>query len=198
MVFIALESIFGVSRTDAANVSAFSQLWYVVQLGTVSALLLALWARYGELRDSSITARHAMLGVAFGLVVYVLWIALDQPWATFGSARPVGNAFAQHALAFAVVRMIGVAFIVPIMEELFWRSFLMRWIERQDFLAVAPAAVGIRALLIASVLFALEHHAIVAGVVAGLVYGELYRRTGNLWVVILAHTTTNAVLEVWP
>ena len=27
------------------------------------------------------------------------------------------------------VRIFGAALVVPVMEELFWRSFLMRWIE---------------------------------------------------------------------
>lgn len=198
MVFIAMESIAGASRTDAANVSAASRWLYFAQIGSVGVLLLLFRNAFDELRAASLSAGQFLLGLVAGLAVYLLWIALDQPWATLGSARPLGNAFAMHDLPYAVLRMIGVAIVVPIMEELFWRSFLLRWIERQDFLRVVPATVGLRALLISAVLFGLEHHMIVAGVLAGLIYGELYRRTGNLWIVILAHTTTNAVLEVWP
>ena len=40
---------------------------------------------------------------------------------------------------------------VPVMEELFWRSFVMRWIHKPDFLKVVPAEVGIKALAISSV-----------------------------------------------
>lgn len=198
IVFIALESIAGLSRTDAANVSWTSRWLYFAQIGTAAIILLAFRNAYGELRATSLSMRQFVTGVVVGLLVYVLWIALDQPWATIGSARPLDNAFVERDWAYAIARMVGVAIIVPIMEELFWRSFLMRWIEHQDFLSVAPAAVGLRALLIAAVLFGLEHHMIVAGVLAGLIYGELYRRTGHLWLVILAHATTNAVLEVWP
>lgn len=198
MAFIALESIAGVSDLDAANVSGAARWLYLVQIAAVAGLLLLLRDSYTELRNAPLSISDAVLGVAIGLVVYALWVMLDQPWATIGQARPVRNAFVEHDLPYAIVRMIGVAIIVPIMEELFWRSFLMRWIERQDFLAVAPAGIGVRALLISAVLFGLEHHMIVAGVLAGLIYGELYRRTGKLWIVILAHASTNAVLEVWP
>jgi CAAX prenyl protease-like protein len=83
------------------------------------------------------------------------------------------------------------------MEELFWRSFLLRWLERQDFLAVAPRSVGARALLITSAVFALEHTQWLAGAIAGLVYGALYMRSGNLWVPIAAHAMTNGALGVW-
>lgn len=198
MAFIALESIAGVSGIDAANVSAAARWLYLAQIAAVAGLLLLLRHSYAELRNAPLSPGDAVLGVAIGLVVYALWVMLDQPWATIGQARPVRNAFVERDLPYAIVRMIGVAIIVPIMEELFWRSFLMRWIERQDFLAVAPAGIGVRALLISAALFGLEHHMIVAGVLAGLIYGELYRRTGKLWIVILAHASTNAVLEVWP
>lgn len=198
IAFIAVESIAGVSDIDAANVSAAARWLYLVQIAAVAGLLLLLRSSYAELRNTRLSSNDAVLGVAIGLVVYALWVMLDQPWATIGQARPVRNAFVEHDLQYAIVRMIGVAIVVPIMEELFWRSFLMRWIERQDFLGVAPASIGLRALLISAVLFGLEHNLIVAGVLAGLIYGELYRRTGKLWVVILAHACTNAVLEVWP
>jgi CAAX prenyl protease-like protein len=97
----------------------------------------------------------------------------------------------------AVMRLAGAALLVPVMEELFWRSFVMRWIHKPDFLKVVPAEVGIKALAISSVLFALEHHLWFAGLLAGLAYGWLYRRSGNLWVPTLSHAVTNAALGIW-
>ena len=73
----------------------------------------------------------------------------------------------------------------------------MRWIERQDFLSVAPSAVGLRALVITSVLFALEHSQWLAGLIAGFVYGWIYIRSGKLWVPIIAHAVTNGLLGVY-
>jgi len=83
------------------------------------------------------------------------------------------------------------------MEELFWRSFLTRWIEKTDFLTVDPKTVSWRSVAIASVVFGAEHHLWLAGIVAGLAYGWLYRRTGNLWTVVVAHAVTNLILEIW-
>jgi hypothetical protein len=87
--------------------------------------------------------------------------------------------------------------VVPLMEELFWRSFLLRWLERHDFLSVAPGRVGTRAFAISTILFALEHNQWLAGAVAGAVYNALYTRSGNLWVPIVAHAVTNAALGIW-
>ena len=83
------------------------------------------------------------------------------------------------------------------MEELFWRSFLMRWIEKRDFLALPPARVGAVAFLLSSALFALEHSLWFAGLLAGLAYGWVYMRTGNVRVPIAAHAITNGLLGAW-
>ena len=96
-----------------------------------------------------------------------------------------------------IVRMLGAAAVVPIMEELFWRSLVLRWIERHEFQSVVPRDVGWRAFAITTALFALEHDRWLAGAIAGAAYNWLYMRTGNLWVPILAHLATNAALGLW-
>jgi CAAX prenyl protease-like protein len=83
------------------------------------------------------------------------------------------------------------------MEELFWRSFLMRWIDRHDFLSLAPALVSLKAIVISSIVFGFEHTLWFAGILAGLAYAWLYRASGSLWPPIIAHAVTNGVLGVW-
>ena len=93
--------------------------------------------------------------------------------------------------------LAGAALVVPIMEELFWRSFIMRWLQRATFLSVDPSSVGWKALLISSALFASEHRLWFAGLLAGLAYGWLYKRSGNLWVPTVSHAVTNALLGIY-
>jgi CAAX prenyl protease-like protein len=83
------------------------------------------------------------------------------------------------------------------MEELFWRSFLLRWIAEPDFLRAGPAAAGLKGLLISSVLFGFEHNLWLAGIVAGLAYGALYMRYRSIWAAIAAHAVTNGLLGAW-
>jgi hypothetical protein len=87
--------------------------------------------------------------------------------------------------------------VVPVMEELFWRSLVMRWIDQRDFLAADPRRATLAAFLISSGLFALEHTLWLAGLLAGLAYAWLYRRTGNLRVAIASHALTNGLLGAW-
>jgi CAAX prenyl protease-like protein len=83
------------------------------------------------------------------------------------------------------------------MEELFWRSFLMRWIAKRDFLALEPKCAGFAAVAISSALFAAEHSFWFAGLIAGAAYALVYIRSGNLWTPIIAHATTNGILGTW-
>lgn len=179
---------------------AFDPRWlYAVRALVTGALLLLFWRRYVELRNAPPVRAPAWLaGLAVGIVVFLLWIALDFPPLVTGAGSGydprVGGAI--HP-GLALTRLAGAALVVPAMEELFWRSFLMRWVQGQRFLDVDPARVGWKGLLITSAVFALEHRLWLAGLLAGLAYGELYRRTRNLWVAILAHAVTNGLLGAW-
>jgi CAAX prenyl protease-like protein len=95
------------------------------------------------------------------------------------------------------VRWLGAALVVPVMEELFWRSFIMRWLEKADFMSVNPRDVGLKAVLLSTFVFTLAHTEWLAAVIAGLAYAWLYRRTGSLWPAVIAHAVTNGVLGAW-
>jgi CAAX prenyl protease-like protein len=171
---------------------------YPVKVGAVALLLWAYRAHYSELFQRPDVRWVGLISPALGALVFVLWINLEGGWLDLGGGAgfdPRDGAAIRWELA--LPRLAGAALVVPIMEELFWRSFLLRWIDKPDFLALEPARLSLRALLIASVLFGLEHTLWFAGILAGLAYGWLYRASGNLWAPIAAHATTNLLLGVW-
>lgn len=172
--------------------------WTVVVVG---GLLLWFWREYGELSAQLLPdIKELLLAVAVGLAVFWLWIQLDAPWMKIGDAtadfRPV-DAQGQLLWPLIAVRWIGAALLVPVMEELFWRSFLMRWIDRPQFESVVPQQVSLKAIVLSTFVFVLAHTLWLAAIVAGLAYAWLYVRTGKLWVPVVAHAVTNGVLGVW-
>jgi len=173
---------------------------YAFQIVAVM-LALAFFARaYDELRPPALGGRAALEAIGVGVAVFALWIVLDSPWVTLGEP---GAGFDPRRTdgeidwALAAVRLFGAAAVVPIMEELFWRSFILRWIDQPDFLRQSPAAASLRALAISALLFGVEHHQWLAGILAGLAYGGLYMRSGTLWSPILSHAVTNLLLGLW-
>lgn len=210
-LFMALLALRGASPPQ---LGAFDTRWlYGVTVVAVGALLVAWWRRFDELgRGTAPDVRGWALAVATGLAVFGLWIHLDAPWMTLAAftGDAVGGAptfvpvDAAGALRWDLiaVRLVGAALLVPVMEELFWRSFLMRWVQANEsgaasFDRVDPRRVGLRAMAMATVVFVLAHTLWLAALVAGLVYAWLYIRTGNLWVPVIAHAVTNAALGVW-
>ena len=167
----------------------------------VGALLCFYWSEYGELaRQNAPTAGETLLAVVVGLVVFGLWIALDAPWMKLG--EPTASFVPMDAAGglrwdLIAIRWVGAALLVPVMEELFWRSFLMRWVENATFEAVDPKRVGIKAIVLSTFVFMLAHTLWLAAIVAGLAYAWLYRRSGKLWLAVIAHGVTNGVLGVW-
>ena len=174
---------------------------YAVRAGITAIVLVALWGRYSELREGGAAAGVSgwALGVGAGVLVLVLWVLLDFPPLVMGENETPFDPRVDGTIHWrlALMRLAGAALVVPVMEELFWRSFLMRWLEKPRFLSVVPRDVGWKPLVMTSVVFALEHRLWFAGLLAGLIYGELYRRTGSLRVVIAAHAVTNAGLGAY-
>lgn len=194
--FMLVEDVLLTLGWDANDV----RLLYMVKI-TVVASLLWLWRNaYSELRwPAGENWRTWLIAIVAGIVVFVAWINLTANWMVMGES--VGfdprKDDAQMDWLLVMMRLLGAALVVPLMEELFWRSFLMRWIVHPNFLSVNPAQVGLKAFCITAVLFAVAHSLWFAGLLAGVIYNLLYMRSKTLWSAIIAHAVTNAILGVW-
>jgi CAAX prenyl protease-like protein len=181
------------------GVDAADLRWlYAFQVGAVALLLAWFWKDYTELPARLPGPRAVLLAIAAGVVVLALWLNLNAPWMVLGDAPgfdPRNDGAIDWALV--LVRMAGAALVVPVMEELFWRSFLMRWISASDFETVDPSQIRLKSFLFTVVLFGIEHNLWLAGVVAGAAYSALYMRHRTLWSPILAHAVTNGLLGIW-
>ena len=178
----------------AARIAAFALFIVLLALESV------LGDQGGDLRWLTVL-RPLLVAVGVGIAVFATWIAFDRGWAAIESSRagfvPL-QSDGRIDLTLAALRLAGLGFVVPIMEELFWRSFLLRWMESpRDFVTLDPRRVGMTPFLIGSVLFASEHALWFAGLVAGVSYTFVYMRSRNLWAAILSHAITNTTLGAW-
>ncbi len=200
VAFMALLALRGMAPSDRGW--GFDARWlYAANLVLVGGLLAHWWREYGELaRQNRPDLAEALLAVGVGLGVFVLWIHLDAPWMQIGQPTaafvPLG-ADGELLWPLIVVRWLGATLLVPVMEELFWRSFLMRWVQSPQFEAVDPRRTGFKAVLLSTFVFMLAHPLWLAAVVAGLAYALLYRGTGRLWTAVIAHAVTNGALGLW-
>jgi CAAX prenyl protease-like protein len=103
-----------------------------------------------------------------------------------------------RSVPFILLRTAGATVVVPIVEELFWRGWLMRWLVTPKFREIPFGAFTPSAFWIVAVLFASEHGSYwEVGLAAGIVYNWWAVRTRSLADCILAHAVTNGILSAY-
>lgn len=174
---------------------------YPLKALVVFGLLLFFFRRYPELRIRDLQKfGDTALSLVVGVVVFILWINMDWAFATIGENKgfdPTLIADDGVRSTLIIFRLFGAALVVPIMEELFWRSFLLRYIINADFSKVAIGVFSWSSFLIGAALFGLEHNLVLAGVMAGVAYSLLLYRTKSIAQCVLAHAVTNLILGIY-
>ena len=147
--------------------------------------------------------------ILLGVAVFAIWIGPDvlfpgwrDHWLFSNTAlgRPVSSMSGNQNTdaVFLLFRLLTSVVTVPILEELFWRGWLMRWLIARDFEHVPLGTYNTQAFWIVAILFASEHGSYwEVGLIAGAIYNWWIVRTRNLWDCILAHAVTNLCLAVY-
>jgi CAAX prenyl protease-like protein len=167
------------------------------------AVMLALYACRRTLQDVRPSARVVASALLIGLIVCVQWVWLDKwlPYPHLGSRvgfNPLEAFQSPLAVAaFLFVRFWGLVVIVPVMEELFWRSFLIRYLTNQDFTTIPIGQFSPMAFWLVAGFSGLAHPEWLVAIVASAAYSWLLGRTGSLFATVLAHAVTNAVLGIY-
>ena len=184
---------------------------YALRVGLVAAILL-LGAPY-VLRQ--FPWRLTLWGPVVGLLGVGIWIGicelnLEHRWLTMvgwpaaeGAGRSHFNPFAQDASATAVVsvlvvRLIGMALIVPLAEEWFVRGWLTRLLQADRWWQVSLSGITGWRWFVPSLYGMLTHpgELVAAAVWFGMVTW-LGKRTGSLWDCVVAHAVTNGLLAIY-
>ena len=135
-------------------------------------------------------------GPTCGVLVFLLWIG-SAHLLLHAAGIPEKLAALPPALRglWIISRLGGGVLIVPIAEELAYRGYLMRRLQKADFDALPFQAVRWLALAATAVLFGLVHGALwLPGIAAGVVFGLLVVRRGQIGEAVVAHATSNAMI----
>jgi CAAX prenyl protease-like protein len=160
--------------------------------------------------------RYSPYSVLLGLGGCAVWIAVTNSGWDAVLLRPLGWNPTEHSgraaynpleslgsqtwqcYAFLAVRFFGLAVIVPIIEELFYRAFLMRFVVRPDWWVVPLGLVTPMALAVGTFFPALAHPGeLLAAIIWFGVGTWLLVSTRSLWDCIVYHAVTNLALGVY-
>jgi CAAX prenyl protease-like protein len=203
LAFIALEQ--GLRALLESQVVVFDASilnWlYLPKTLLVGWMLWLFRHSYVEIDISDLLVfRKTALSLLSGLLVFVFWINMD--WTLGAQNAPPGfnpEVFSSQEAKWLmiVIRVTGAVIVVPIMEELFWRSFLLRYLINSDFTSVAIGRISLFSCIAVAILFGLEHHYVFAGIMAGLIFNYVYYATKSIAHCILSHAAANLGLAIY-
>ena len=185
---------------------------YTVKIALTIAAMLLVLPGYGKF-----PFRISPLAIAVGVVGVVLWIWLchlqleQELFAAIGldkllglGERPAYNPLAQLsetpalAYVFLSIRFIGLALVVPIIEEFFLRGLVMRIVVREDWWNVPFGEVTPLAAVVGTAVPMLMHPGeLLAAAVWFSMVTWLMIRTRNIWDCVAAHAVTNLLLGIY-
>jgi CAAX prenyl protease-like protein len=171
---------------------------YPLMVFIVGLTIAYVWNRLPEFKIA-----NPLGSIGLGLAGTVLWIGL-YPWLGQTDPDPASGfnpeIFESSAIQWGLIlfRMAGFVLIVPIMEEVFWRGFLQRYLVKEEFESVSLGTFTPFSFCATTGMFVLAHAnqwgvALLWGILAGV----WFVRTKCLGDVILLHAVTNFALGVY-
>jgi hypothetical protein len=154
------------------------------------------------------SAPHWMASVVLGVAVCAMWIAPDTLFPGWRNFWLFQNSITGHLKTsippqeltplMIILRTSRAALLVPILEELFWRGWLVRYLQDNEFTKVPLGQFTPLAFWATAVLFAAEHGPFwEVGLLCGIIYNWWMRRTKSLGDLIIVHGVTNLALSLY-
>lgn len=171
-----------------------------------AAMLVVIWRHVDELEW-----RISWAAIVVGIAVFVMWVGLDEvmaglhlpPWhrlkgpPTAWNPNETFGVSSSLAMIFIITRILGSTLVVPPFEEMFYRSFVYRFVASKDFLSVPLGKFLPVPFFVTSLLFGFAHREWLAGFLCGLAYQGLVIRKKRLGDAMTAHAITNFLLGLW-
>lgn len=157
-------------------------LGYPVQTFAMVAALL--WMRRPLVKQIVLT--WDPIPIASGLVIGALWVVFSD---TDSSADHALATLSQGALlVWILCRVLGTTVLVPIIEEAFFRGYLLTRFDNGTRIMQVGTVAG------STLLFALLHGRIILAGIAGLIFAAILLRRGRLGDAVVAHMVANGAI----
>ena len=174
--------------------------FWIYPAQTILCGALLLWFRrcykFHELKNVAFT-----LLIAFG--IFVIWIVPEQffnfPPRNVGFDPSLLTSNTANYWLSVTLRFLRLVVVVPVMEEIFWRTFLLRFVIDEHFEQVPFGKFSWLSFAFVTVAFTFSHSRPdwLAAFVCGMLYNVVAYRSRSLASCILAHATTNLLLGLW-
>ena len=193
-----------VSAAKAIGITSFAGIvidpmyWiYPIQTAVCAGALLWFAKDYDF---TGTTALRLLIGLLVGALVFGLWVApqelFHQAARTEGFDPGVVSGLTPWMLAARFARLV---IVVPLVEEIFWRGFLLRYLVREDFTALPFGACSRFSFWAVVVAFTAVHSPAdwPAAFLTGILFNLVAVRTRSLAACVTAHAIANVALGLY-
>jgi CAAX protease family protein len=171
---------------------------FPLQAVVCGALLWRFWKAYGLAAP-----KRLLTGIAIAVLVFAVWISpqalLGFPPRTSGFNPDVFSAEPTLYWLTVTFRFLRLVVVVPLVEEIFWRGFLLRYLISEGFDQVPFGTFSWLSFMVVACAFGLSHSMPdwAAALGAGALYNWVAYRTKSLSTCVITHAVTNLLLGAW-
>jgi uncharacterized protein len=198
VVFMLFLLLAGLLSSGAKGAGEAMYWVFPVQTIVCAGMMAFYWKEY-----RLAWPRQLWLAIGIGVIVLLLWIAPE--YIPGLKPRLVGfdpDLFAANPQVYwgvVLIRFARLVLVVPLMEELFWRGFLLRYLIADDFDTVPMGTYSAWGNIVVAVLFMIEHSwpDYPAALAAGFLFNLVAYRSKSLSACVVAHAVTNGLLGLY-
>ena len=188
-----------IQQVNGAFWSDSPEYWiYPAQTIFCGVLLIRFWREYGVRAP-----RRIIFSAAIALLVFAVCIS---PQALLGFPPRLDGfnpeIFSGQPAAYWTTiffRFLRLVVVVPLVEEIFWRGFLLRYLVSEKFHTIPFGAFSWLSFAVVTLGFGFAHARVdwVAALISGALYNWVAYRTKNLASCVVTHAITNLLLGFW-
>lgn len=127
-----------------------------------------------------------------GIVIFLVWVGLEGFNPLLGESE-----FVPYSTFQVFFKLFAMITVVPIVEELFTRDFLIRYLTAKDWKQVRIGTFTWPSFIVTVLFFGFSHNRWFAGIIVGILLNLLLYRTKKLGNCIVAHAFANFILGVY-
>jgi CAAX prenyl protease-like protein len=166
--------------------------------------LIGVWFIF-EMRPHVSEMRWAISweAIVVGILIFAIWVGIDPYYPHLSKSPSTGNPATVFgfnsplAWFFNIVHILGMTLVVPPIEEVFYRSFIYRYVTSPNFLAVPLNRFVPLSFVVTIALFGISHNEWLAGIICGAAFQWLVIRKNRLGDAMTAHAITNLLLGIY-
>lgn len=202
LAFLAITSLEGEAKNDdgSLNANLYATI-YCLKIVIVGGCVI--WGRKA-LNDLLPVPKTVfwIYAIVSGLMIGFFWVHLEGfypplPESIVGKRtgfNPLKNLDGPLQAVFLVARFLGLVIVVPVIEELFTRDFVLRFVTKPEWETVEPWQFSRNAAIFSTIIFVVGHPEWLPAILCGLIWLALLRYSKSVSALVISHAVANLAI----